>query len=215
MAFDGFVAKSVVTELNTVLTGGKINKIYEPNKNEIVLDLYCKEKFLLDICIDSSNCRINLTNHLKQNPKVAPNFCMLLRKYLNGAKILSFETYQLDRIIIINLENYNELNDLTTYKLIVELMGKHSNILLVNEENIIIDSLRHISSEQALRVFLPANPYVFPVSDKLNLLEIDEEEFIKVVSTNTQPSLASTIQNHFTRNEYFFDYPYFKTPKHQ
>ena len=210
MAFDGFVTKSVVTELNNVLTGGKVNKIYEPNKNEIILDIYCKEKFLLDICIDSANCRMNLTNHLKPNPKVAPNFCMLLRKYLNGAKILSFETYQLDRIIIVNLENYNELNDLTCYKLIVELMGKHSNILLVNENDIIIDSLRHISSEQALRVLLPANPYTFPVSDKLNLLEIDEKEFVNVVSSNKQQNLASTIQNNFTRDEQFVYYTYVK-----
>ena len=64
MAFDGLIIKSIVSELNNNLIGGKINKIYEPNKNEIILDIYNKQKFMLDICIDSSNCRINLTNHL-------------------------------------------------------------------------------------------------------------------------------------------------------
>ena len=94
---------------------GKINKIYEPNKNEIILDIYNKSKLFLDICIDSSNCRINLTNHLKDNPKVAPNFCMVLRKYLSGSKISSVYSYNLDRIVVITFENYNELNDLVNY----------------------------------------------------------------------------------------------------
>ena len=182
MAFDGLITKSIVSELNTYLTGGKINKVYQPNKNELILDIYNKKKFMLNICIDSSNCRINLSKHLKENPKIAPNFCMLLRKYLTSSKIISLETYNLDRILIINLENYNELNDLVKYKLIIELMGKHSNVILVNENNIIIDSMRHIASKQALRNTLPANPYVFPTSEKLNLLKISQNEFINIIN---------------------------------
>lgn len=189
MAFDGLVTKSIVSELNTYLTGGKINKIYEPNKNEILLDIYNQKKFMLNICIDSSNCRINLTAHLKDNPKIAPNFCMLLRKYLTSSKIISIETYNLDRIVIINLENYNELNDLVKYKLIIELMGKHSNVILVNEKNIIIDAMRRISSKQALRNTLPANPYTFPISNKLNLLEISKDEFISKINLDTEKNL--------------------------
>ena len=141
MAFDGLVTKSIVTELNSVLIGGKINKVFQPTKNELVIDIYSKEKFFLDICIDSSNCRINLTNHLKPNPKAAPNFCMLLRKYLNGSRITSIQTVNLDRIVIINLKGYNGLDNLVNYSLIIELMGKHSNVILTNENNIIIDSM--------------------------------------------------------------------------
>lgn len=198
MAFDGLVTKSIVSELNNNLIGGKINKIYEPNKNEIVLDIYNKQKFMLDICIDSSNCRINLTTHLKQNPKVAPNFCMLLRKYLTSSKIVSLETFNLDRIVIITLENYNDLNDLVKYKLIVELMGKHSNIILVSEKDVIIDSIRHISSSQALRNTLPANPYIFPISDKLNLLEISQDEFINAINLEDHENLINKSCNLFT-----------------
>ena len=182
MAFDGLVTNSIVNELNNLITGGKINKIYQPTKNEILLDIYNKQKFMLNICIDSSNCRINLTNHLKENPKQAPNFCMLLRKYLTSSKIVSIQTYKLDRIIIITLESYNELNDLVKFKLIIELMGKHSNVILVNSNDIIIDCLRHIASDQATRILLPANPYIFPTSEKLNLLEITEKQFLDIIN---------------------------------
>lgn len=197
MAFDGFVTKKIVTELNNTIIGGKVNKIYEPNKNEIILDIYNKQKMMLSICIDSSNCRMNLTTHLKENPKVAPNFCMLLRKYLISSKIISIETYGLDRIVIINFENYNELNDLVTYKLIIELMGKHSNIILVNEKNVIVDCMRHITSDHALRTLSPANPYQFPTSDKVNLLETSQEEFINLIHTDDTKNLVSSCTKSF------------------
>jgi len=198
MAFDGLVTNCIVSELNNSIVSGKINKIYQPNKNEIILDIYNQKKFTLNICIDSSNCRIHLTKHIKENPKIAPNFCMLLRKYLISSKITSIKTFGLDRIVIINFENYNELNDLVTYKLIIELMGKHSNIILVNENDIIIDSIRHISSSQALRCILPANPYLLPVSDKLNLLEITKDEFILKINSEESNDLINTCTKLFT-----------------
>lgn len=198
MAFDGIVTYSIVSELNKLIIGGKINKIYEPNKNELVLDIYNGKKYLLNICIDSSNCRIHLTNHLKENPKQAPNFCMLLRKYLTSSKIKNIETYNLDRLVIITLESYNELNDLVEFKLIIELMGKHSNIILVNDKNIIVDSLRHISSNQATRIILPANPYIFPISDKINLLEISLEEFVVKINEEKINNLVNICSKLFT-----------------
>ena len=197
MAFDGIVTKRIVLELNNLIIGAKINKIYEPNRNEIILDIYNKKKFMLNICIDSSYCRINLTNHQKENPKQAPNFCMLLRKYLTSSKIVSIDTYGLDRIVIITLENYNELNDLVEYKLIIELMGKHSNIILTNEKNIIIDSLRHIASIQASRTILPANPYIFPTCSKLTLLEISKEAFVNKINQDDKKNLIDICSNIF------------------
>ena len=198
MAFDGIVTYSIVSELNKLIIGSKINKIYEPNKNELVLDIYNGKKYLLNICIDSSNCRIHLTNHLKENPKQAPNFCMLLRKYLTSSKIKNIETYNLDRLVIITLESYNELNDLVEFKLIIELMGKHSNIILANDKNIIVDSLRHISSNQATRTILPANPYIFPTCDKPNLLEISLEEFVIKINEEKANNLITTCSKLFT-----------------
>lgn len=88
MAFDGIVCKKIVKELNSSITGGKINKIYEPNKNEILLGIYNNGKnYALNICIDSNNYRIGLTTTTKPNPQNALNFCMLLRKHLIGFKI--------------------------------------------------------------------------------------------------------------------------------
>ena len=180
MAFDGIVTKSIVYELNTCLIGGKINKVFEPNTNELILGIYSNSKnYALEICIEASHCRMHLTTHSKPNPFNAPNFCMLLRKHLIGTKIKSIETTDLERVITIELEGYNELNDFITKKLIVELMGKHSNIILLNENNRIIDSLRHFdTSSKSIRNIMPAQEYVYPISEKSSIINLKNfEEF--------------------------------------
>ena len=147
MAFDGIVTKSIVTELNQQIVGGKINKVFEPNKNEIILGIYNKGKnYALNCSISVDNYRINLTTKSKPNPLNAPNFCMLLRKHLIGGKIKNITMRGLERIVILELECYNELNDLIIKKLVVELMGKHSNIILLNDKSIIIVDLPGIYS---------------------------------------------------------------------
>ena len=110
MAFDGIVTKSIVTELEKFLINGKINKIFQPNKNEILLGIYNLGKnYALNCCISSDNYRINLTTNSKPNPINAPGFCMLLRKHLIGGKIKKIYTPGLERIVIIELECYSEL----------------------------------------------------------------------------------------------------------
>lgn len=174
MAFDGLVTKSVVLELQSVLIGGKINKIYQPNRNEILLGIYSSGKnYALTICIDSNHCRIHLTTSTKPNPLSAPNFCMLLRKHLIGNRIQAIRTFGLERIIEIEMEGYNELKDKTQKKLMIELMGKHSNILLLNENDTIIDCLRHLDiASHSYRDLLPARKYVFPVSHKVDFTNL-------------------------------------------
>ena len=180
MAFDGIITKQVVSELKTVLINGKINKIFEPNKNEIILGIYSGGKnYALDISIASNNYRINLTTTSKPNPLNAPNFCMLLRKHLIGARIKDIYSNSLERIVFINFEGYNELNDLVSKTLAIELMGKHSNIILLNDKKIIIDSLRHLDKiEGSLRDILPAREYIFPISEKKDIYKINENDFI-------------------------------------
>ena len=175
MAFDGIVTKQVVLELKNTLIGGKVNKVFEPNKNEIILGIYCNGKnYALDISISSNNYRMNLTTNSKPNPLNAPNFCMLLRKHLVGARIIDIYSNCLERIVFINFEAYNELNDLVNKKLIIELMGKHSNVILLNDKNIIIDSLRHLDSfSNSCRDILPAHEYINPPTDKLDISKID------------------------------------------
>ena len=187
MAFDGITTKAIVEELQNII-GSKIDKIHEPDKNTIILGLYLNGKnYALNICIDSHNCRINLTTHAKPNPLNAPGFCMLLRKHLIGAKIKKIYTIGLERIVYIELECFNELNDLVNKKLIIELMGKHSNIILVNDNNMIIDSLRHLSIEEhSSRDILPAHEYSAPENTKIDFKSLKTfDEFYKLTSNLT------------------------------
>ena len=188
MAFDGIVTSNVVAELNTCLIGGKINKVFEPNKNEVILGIYSHGvNYALNFSIASDSYRINLTTHAKPNPLNAPGFCMLLRKHLIGAKIKKIYTIGLERIVYIELECFNELNDLVNKKLIIELMGKHSNIILTNDNNMIIDSLRHLSIEEhSSRDILPAHEYSAPENTKIDFKSIKTfDEFYKLTSNLT------------------------------
>lgn len=194
MAFDGFVNKAIINELTNSIINGKIIKVHQPNKDELILGIYLNNnKYNLDICINSSNCRINLTSEKKPNPINPTSFCMLLRKHLIGAKIRQIDTIGLDRLIVFHLETFNELNDLVNKKLVVELMGKHSNIILLNENDTIIDSARHISAD---RTILPANPYTFPMSDKININDINDKEFVNMFQEHSN-SFSNFISSHF------------------
>ena len=197
MAFDGIVLKSVVSELSTCLTNGKINKVYMPNSNEILLGIYSGGKNYCLLCnISSNSYRIHLTTTSKPNPLNATNFCMLLRKHLVGFRIVNISTLNLERIVTIELEGYNELNDKLRKKLIIELMGKHSNIILLNENNKIIDSIRHLDvSSGSLRDILPAREYVLPNNDtKLDFYNTSKEDFMNIVKND----ITKSITNNYT-----------------
>ena len=202
MAFDGITTKSISYELQYSILGGKINKIFEPNKNEVLLSIYANGKnYALNICIDSNLYRIHLTTNAKPNPLNAPNFCMLLRKHLIGYKIKAISSNDnLERIIKIELEGYNELNDLTTKYLMVELMGKHSNIILLNNKFFIIDSLRHLDTlSNSYRDILPAHEYTYPENVKNNFYTIKSaEEFCNLVLTNNVTNLTNFVVGYFT-----------------
>ena len=176
MAFDGIVTQAITHELKNDLIGGKIDKIHQPDKNTILLGIYSNSiHYALNICIDAHNCRINLTTNSKENPLVALNFCMLLRKHLIGGKISTIEMYGLERLVKINIETINEFNEIEIKSLIIELMGKHSNIILINDKNIIIDSLRHIwATDTIYRDILPSRTYSFPTSEKLDYTKISD-----------------------------------------
>ena len=180
MVFDGIVTKAITTEISQ-LTGARVDKVFEPNKNTIILGIYQNGiNYALNICIDAQYCRINLTTHQKPNPQVAPNFCMLLRKNLIGLKLKNIITFDLERLIILEFEGFDELDDIISKKLVIELMGKHSNIILLDDTNIIIDSLRHIKElDENYRDILPHTKYTLPTSDKLSFLEIKNFEDFK------------------------------------
>lgn len=197
MAFDGIVTKCIVSELNKSIINSKVNKIFEPTKNDIMLGLYNSGiNYCLHICINPSTCRINLTTHSKPNPISAPNFCMLLRKHLIGAKIVYIDSFDLDRIVEVDFECLNELNDKIIKKMYIEIMGSCSNIILTNSNNIIIDAIRHISCN---REIMPAREYNIPQTTKNSLLNINSfEEFNHIISNiNTDAPLDKKIADSF------------------
>lgn len=208
MAFDGLVTKAIVCELNSCIINGKINKVFEPNKNEILLGIYSGGKnYCLNISIDSAMSRINLTTYSKPNPQNVLNFCMVLRKHLVGGIIKRIYTNGLERIVFIDVECHNELNDLITKTLVIELMGKHSNIILLNSNSIVIDSLRHLNKfDKSTRDIFPGSKYDNVVSDKLDFLDVKTfDEFYKSLDVESIASFsisASLVQkyNGFGKN---------------
>lgn len=197
MAFDGFITKAIISELNNTIIGGKINKVYEPTKNEIILSIYNNgENFLLELSSNPESCRICLTNYPKPNPQNAYNFCMLLRKYLTGGKIISISNYDLERTVKITFETYNELNDLVTRNLFIEIMSRQSNIILTNENNIIIDTLKHFDNSK--RELLPAHEYTFAPINKKSFIDFNNEnDFINIIDPETETSISKTLCNTF------------------
>ncbi len=205
MAFDGIVTKAITSELSE-LNGARIDKIFQPNKNEILLGLYLNKKnYAINICIDSQNCRINLTTNAKPNPHVAPSFCMLLRKNLIGLKLKNIITFDLERLVVLEFEGFDELDDIISKKLVIELMGKHSNIILLDDRNIIVDSLRHIKEiDENYRDILPHVKYSLPSSNKSNFLELknfdDFKNHIDISNIENIPTQISNTFNGISKN---------------
>lgn len=197
MAFDGIVTKSIVAELNNILVGSRVNKVFEPNKSEITLALYNNGKnYSLNINIHPENYRINLSNYNKPNPINAMNYCMLLRKYLTGFKFSSIKSYDLERIVKIHFEGNNELHDTVSYTLIAELMGRRSNIILINNKGVIIDSLKHIIT--STREILPARHYEYPEIFKTSLLDLENfDDFYKLISVKSYSDISSCLSDTF------------------
>lgn len=173
MSFDGIFTKAVVDEITPLLLNGKINKINQPDKNEINIQIYNKENYKLLLSCANNLSRIHLSEKNKKNPITAYNFCMLLRKHLVGGTIKNICQHKMDRVVCFEIENLNELKELNKKLLIIEIMGKHSNIILVDKEsNKIIDSIKHIDSRQSsIREVFPNKDYFFVKDEKENILE--------------------------------------------
>lgn len=163
MAFDGITIASITSELNQHLTGGRIYKIAQPESDELLLTIKNNgSQYRLLLSADASLPLVYLTEKNKQSPMTAPGFCMLLRKHLQNAKILDITQPGLERIIRIRLEHLNEMGDLCQKTLVIEIMGKHSNLIFCNE-NMIIDSIKHISGMvSSVREVLPGREYFIP-----------------------------------------------------
>ena len=189
MPFDGIVSKSIADELAEKLAGGRIEKVLQPEADEIVLLIRALNKNHRLVLSASPNYpRIHLTEVVKENPAAPPVFCMLLRKHLSGGRILSFEFHDYERILGIIVESTNELGDISEKKLIIEIMGRYSNIILVNSDNKILDSIKHIDSDiSSVREVMPARPYVLPpAQNKTSPALIDTQTLLKNLDASLQ-----------------------------
>lgn len=173
MAYDGLFFRSLVSELSQLLTGGKIDKIHQPEKDELTIGIRSgAQNFRLKLSADASLPHLSLSEEKKENPLQAPMFCMLLRKHLAGGKILSITQSGLERIVEIAVESRDELGDVSTKILVIEVMGKHSNIILYQASDFkILESIKRISAlVSRSRQVYPGIPYTPPPFSKRNLL---------------------------------------------
>lgn len=195
MAFDGITLNTIISELQNVLICGKVNKIYEPNSNNVIISIYNKKTFMLNIDTTANNYSIYTSTHQKENPYNAPNFCMTLRKYLNSSEITNIYMKGLERICYIDFKCYNEMNDEVIRTLAIELMGKYSNIVLLNENKIIIDALKKFDTESNFRDIMPARKYVEPDITKKDFINETENNFIKTIMRSDYKTLETAIPN--------------------
>lgn len=187
MAFDGIVTRAVVHELKEKLLSGRINKIYQTEKDELILNIYNnRDNYQLLISASSNNPRFHLTTNVKDNPQNPPMFCMLLRKHLTSGRILDIRQYKNDRIVFIDISSLDELGNDNTLTLAIEIMGRHSNIILFNKDtNRIIDSIIRVTEDiSRVRQVLPGLNYTLPpIQDKLSIFDIDYNTFYNTITS--------------------------------
>lgn len=199
MSMDGLSLYSAMNELNKRLAGGKIDKIQQTDKEELLLMVRSLgQTYRLLINASASDNRVQLTELKKQAPSEAPMFCMLLRKRIAGGKIVRFEQERLDRVLKISIETYNDLGDLSVFALYCELMGKHSNIILVNEKGVIVDAIKHVGlGMSSVRFVMPGLEYSAPpAQDKQDPSKASADDF-SMAMCMVGMSIAKALSNAF------------------
>lgn len=201
MALDGITAAAIVHELKTNLIGGRIDKIHQPVADEIrfsVRGAGVVHKILASA--NSSNPRIHFTETARENPMTAPLFCMVLRKHIAGGKIMDICQPNFERIIMIKIESANEMGDMTVKNLILEIMGKHSNLILTDENGRILDSIKRVSHEKSsVREVLPGKDYVLPPSqNKKNPLLAEQGDFLFSLALQSGQKLQEFLYKTYT-----------------
>lgn len=200
MALDGISISNIMVELNEKLIGGRIDKIHQPNKDEVIILVRSVGKnYKLLLTINPNNPRIHITELSKDNPSTPPMFCMVLRKHIAGGKIVSFSQPKFERIINISIDTNNELGDKVLKTLVIEIMGKHSNVILLNQNEKVIDSLKHIPAfKSSVRQILPGIDYVLPpTKGKLNPLNLSLDEFLNLMENNDSTKIQNFIYENY------------------
>ncbi|GEN54205.1 Rqc2 family fibronectin-binding protein [Halobacillus faecis] len=189
MSFDGIVTRAITNELNETIQSGRIMKIYQPTETELVFTVRSnRKKHTLLLSAHPSYARFHLTDDQYHNPKEPPMLCMLLRKHLIGGFVERIEQVDMERIVKFHIRTRNEVGDETMKTLIIEVMGKHSNILLVDEEEgHMLDSIKHLPpSQNRHRTIMPGQPYKLPPEQgKINPVDLEPDSFIRKLDFNS------------------------------
>ncbi|GLG05590.1 NFACT family protein [Sellimonas catena] len=192
MALDGITIANIVKEMRDALLGGRIAKIAQPEADELLLTVKAPSgQRRLYISASASLPLVYLTDENKPSPFTAPNFCMLLRKHIANGRIVSITQPSLERIIVLGIEHLDELGDLCRKKLVIEIMGKHSNVIFCDEDDRIIDSIKHVPAQMSsVREVLPGRTYFIPdTMHKADPLTISESDFAALL--RQKPSALS------------------------
>lgn len=196
MPLDGITISLLKQELSQYVVGSRIEKIHQPSKDELVFHLRSREgAYRLLISASANSPRLHLTTHAPENPATPPMLCMLFRKHLTGAMITDIRQLGLDRVVFIDLSGTNEIGDSVTFTLCIEIMAKHSNIILVNSEGNIVDSVKRVDfTQSSVRQILPTFRYELPPrQNKLNLTETDVSDAISAIKNCTSKRLSGAI----------------------
>ena len=191
MALDGITMAALCKELNDRILNSRIYKISQPEEDELLLTLKTeKGQHRLLVSAGASLPFLYLTEENKPGPATAPNFCMLLRKYIRNGRIIAVRQPSLERILMIDIDHLNEMGDMCRKTLVLEIMGKHSNIIFLDDKNMIIDSIKHISSAvSSVREVLPGRDYFIPnTQDKSDPLNVTEDAFINALRSKPMPA---------------------------
>ncbi len=197
MPMDGLTLGALARELNRVLEGGRVDRVQQPERDELLLTLRAQGgNHRLLLSSSPNNARVHLTCGAKRSPDTPPMFCMLLRKFLVNARFLGAEQLGADRVLTLRFEGLDELGDLTERRLVIEIMGRHSNMILVGPNGRIVDSARHVTEDiSRVREVLPGLPYETPpAQDKLNPYAAQAADYLRALRPLVGQRLDKAIQ---------------------
>ena len=201
MAFDGITISALVSEVKKKVLGGRIDKIYQPESDEIVMNIRSLgNMYKLVLSANPSHPRLFFTSKQHANPQNPPLFCMVLRKHLQSGKIVDVIQPSLERIVNIYVESMNEMGDYSVKKLVLEIMGRHSNLILVDEDDRVLDCVKHITHDKSsVREVLPGKGYELPPSQhKRDIRDLSYEDFCLLVEDNRDRKLQQLIYTNYT-----------------
>lgn len=196
MALDGIFLSVLKQDIADTVINARVDKIYQPSKEEIMITLrYRGGSKKLFLSASANSPRIHFTEISLENPKTPPMFCMLMRKHLSTAKLVNVRQLGMDRVLFLDFETVNELGDLVIITIAVEIMGRHSNIIMINQNGKIIDAVKRITDEMSsVRPVLPGMTYVLPpAQEKKDLFASSKEEVLAAFAAGKNQDFAKAI----------------------